>query len=100
MNIIHITDNKTWDEAQEKGIYEPDALSDIDFIHCCLADQVQAVLAKWFKDSADLVALEIDPARLSSEVVYENLEGGRELFPHVYGPINLDAVLSCRKIGE
>jgi uncharacterized protein (DUF952 family) len=39
------------------------------------------------------VLLHIDPARLQAPVRYENLEGGRELFPHVYGPVPVSAVV-------
>jgi uncharacterized protein (DUF952 family) len=46
------------------------------------------------------VALEIDPDRLAARLVWEAPEGGDpfavEEFPHVYGPINLDAVIAVR----
>lgn len=100
MNILHITDTATWNMAEVKGIYEMDALSDMGFIHCCLPGQAASVLTRWFQDTAGLLALEIDPQKLKSRVIYENLEGGEELFPHIYGPINLDAVVAVRRIGE
>jgi uncharacterized protein (DUF952 family) len=40
-----------------------------------------------------LILLHIDPTRLDAKVVYENLEGGEQLFPHVYGPIPVPAVV-------
>jgi uncharacterized protein (DUF952 family) len=100
MNILHITDDDSWLKAKEKGIYEADTLVTNGFIHCCLPDQVPGVLAQWFRDTGNLILLEIDPAKLKSAIEYENLEGGQELFPHIYGPVNLDAVVAVRKVEE
>jgi uncharacterized protein (DUF952 family) len=47
-----------------------------------------------FRGRQDLVLLHIDPARVGCEIRHENREGGEQLFPHVYGPIPLDAVMS------
>ena len=47
-----------------------------------------------FRGRQDLILLRIDPARLTAEVRYENLEGGTQLFPHVYGPIPVTAVVN------
>jgi len=94
MNIFHITEQSTWQEAKNNSFYEGDTLSIDGFIHCCLFEQIEDVLLNWFKGKQDVVILEIDPDILLSPIKYENLEGGLEMFPHVYGPINLDAVIS------
>ncbi len=94
MNIFHITEQSTWQEAKHNAFYEGDTLSVDGFIHCCLFEQIEDVLLNWFKGKHDVVILEIDPEILLSPVKYENLEGGLEMFPHVYGPINLDAVIN------
>jgi uncharacterized protein (DUF952 family) len=44
------------------------------------------------------VLLEIDPSRLSCRIVDENLEGGVELFPHVYGRLPMSAVVGIKKL--
>jgi len=94
MNIFHITEQSTWQEAKHNTFYEGDTLSVDGFIHCCLFEQIEDVLLNWFKGKHNVVILEIDPEILLSPVKYENLEGGLEMFPHVYGPINLDAVIN------
>ncbi len=94
MNIFHITDQSIWQEAKLGTLYEGDTLSVDGFIHCCFFEQIEGVLKKWFKGKRDLVILEIDPEILLSQIKHENLEGGLDSFPHVYGPINLDAVVS------
>ena len=98
MHIFHITDQSTWQEAKLGTLYEGDTLSIDGFIHCCLFEQIEGVLINWFKGKRDLVILEIDPEILLSPIRYENLEGDLEAFPHVYGPINLDAVVNKRQV--
>lgn len=92
--IFHITSRATWESALGAGIYEADSLATEGFIHCSTADQYIWVANQRFRGRTDLVLLHIDPARLRSEVRYENLEGGETLFPHVYGAIPILAVLN------
>lgn len=94
MHIFHITEQSAWRKAKHNTFYEGDTLSVDGFIHCCFFEQIEDVLLNWFKGKHDVVILEIDPEILLSPVKYENLEGGLEMFPHVYGPINLDAVIN------
>lgn len=96
MIIVHITNQKTWDSALEKEIYQADTLESQGFIHCCQPDQVNGVLENWFQGVDHLMLLEIDTDKIAAKIVYENLEGGEELFPHIYGAINLDAVIGTK----
>jgi len=81
-----------WSEAVKRGRYEARSLTTEGFIHCSDRGQVIRVANSIFRSTGGLLLLHIDRERLRSPVVYENLEGGTEMFPHVYGPINLDAV--------
>ena len=60
----------------------------------CLEEQVAGVANAFFRGVAKLVVLRIAIDKLNVEVRYEALEGGNVLFPHVYGPLNLDAVVA------
>ena len=93
MNIFHIAKKEEWKKHSQQT-YQSDSLITQGFIHCCTQDQIKKVLDQWFKGQTSLVLLEIDPALLNAKITYENLEGGEELFPHIYGPINLDAVIN------
>lgn len=93
MIIYHITPLSKWREALESGMYKADSLEKDGFIHCCTKDQTEGILKTWFQGESDLVLLEIDQALLSAEVKYEDSHGSGELFPHIYGPLNLDAVI-------
>ena len=101
MHIYHITDRSSWLTAKMGSYYKADTLESDGFIHCCTSEQVAFVLKNWFKGAKDLVMLVIDTDKLTSPVKNENLEGGDELFPHIYGRINLDAVINDTKlVGE
>ena len=92
MKILHITKKDTWAKAQQEGIYQADTLKSDGYIHCCQPDQLKGVLEKWFDGAEDLISLELDTDKVEAKIVYENLEEGEALFPHIYGPINLDAI--------
>jgi uncharacterized protein (DUF952 family) len=103
--IYHITSKHEASEAQKTGTYTPAAFEREGFIHCSYANQVIAVANRIFKGRPDLVLLEIDPAALDCRVIDENLEGGSELYPHIYGRLKMSAVIRvdlfpCDKEGK
>ena len=91
--IFHLTAAATWADARRAGVYTADSLATEGFIHCSTAGQVVWVANNRFRGRRDFLLLHIDSDRLSAPVKYENLEGGTQLFPHIYGPLNLDAVI-------
>ncbi len=91
--ILHITNRQDWEDAQAAGRYQADTLASEGFIHCSTPEQVVSVANALYPARQDLVLLGIDPARLTAPVRYENLQGEDELFPHLYGPLNLEAVV-------
>jgi uncharacterized protein (DUF952 family) len=94
--IFHITQTQDWARAVTAGEYRVSTLGktldDVGFIHCSAADQVERVANAAFVGTPDLVVLVIDPDRVAAPITYENLEGGSELFPHIYGPLGPDDV--------
>jgi uncharacterized protein (DUF952 family) len=92
MRLFHITSDREAREAAERGEYVPAAFEREGFIHCSHASQVVATANRIFRGRKDLVLLEIDPSLLGCRVVDENLEGGTELFPHIYGRLKMSAV--------
>jgi len=91
--IYHITTCADWDSAKEVGEYTADSLESEGFIHCSVAVQVQATANRFFRGRQDLVLLSINEKGVTAEIKYENLEGGMDLFPHVYGPLPVKAVI-------
>ena len=99
-DIFHITLPEHWAEAERTGAITVSTrditLADEGFVHCSFAEQLAATATRYFGDLDEVVVLRIDPERLASEVVVEDLAGGGDAFPHVYGPINVDAVTEVR----
>lgn len=93
--IYHFTTQAEWDAAQADGIYLPKGFQTDGFIHCSDHYQLRRIANFLFKDTEDLICLKIDADKLESPVVYENLEGGEMLFPHLYGPLPVNAVADC-----
>ncbi len=90
--IYHIARRSDWAAALAAGQYTADSLASQGFIHCSTRGQVLPVAGRIFAGQAGLVLLAIEESALAAPVRYENLEGGSELFPHIYGPLNLEAV--------
>lgn len=90
--IFHITTKKNWEESIPDFIYVNDSLESEGFIHCSTGEQVLATACRYYSGRGDLVLMAISEAELDVPLMYENLLGGDELFPHLYGPLNLTAV--------
>lgn len=97
--IYHITDTATWARSQQQGAHTGSTrgidLAEEGYIHCSTAEQWAGVLARFYADADDLVLLHVDEQLLIAPLVYEQLPGMPEPFPHVYGPINLEAVVAA-----
>lgn len=106
--ILHLASNDAWLAAVgpagvwrgKQGAYHADSLSTQGFIHCSKPSQIVDVANAFYRGQGGLVLLVIDPSRLGAELKWEppaepepsHARNG-DLFPHVYGPINLDAVI-------
>ena len=98
--IFHVADADRWARSQAEGVHSASTrgveLADEGFIHCSTAAQWPGVVARYYADVADLLLLHVDESLLSSPVVFERLDGAPEAFPHVYGPIDLAAVVEVQ----
>lgn len=92
--ILHICKRAVWEAALQVGSYEGDTLASEGFIHCSTSEQVVDVADCRFKGVRDLLLLVIDPRQVRPEVKYEEAANGQH-YPHIYGPLNIDAVVSA-----
>lgn len=90
--ILHITHRQAWATAKDLGTYRSDSLDSEGFIHCSTVVQVIGSANRFFTGQTDLVILKIDVDRVTPEIRYEG-EDSNNLFPHIYGALNLDAVV-------
>jgi uncharacterized protein (DUF952 family) len=95
--LYHITFAEEFTDAARVGTFAPKAFDAEGFIHCSYSHQLLGVANRLFSGRADLVLLEIDPARLTCAVIDENLEGGTQLFPHIYGRLPASAVVRIHR---
>jgi uncharacterized protein (DUF952 family) len=90
--FYHVTTASDWKAAQEKGFYKHPSLNAEGFIHCSQDHQVAGVLERYFAGQTNLVKLVIDSDKLTNKFVFDWSPSTKDTFPHVYGPINTDAV--------
>lgn len=94
--LYHLVVRDEWLEALRAGTYHRStvgvSLAEQGFIHCSFANQVETIANLLFRGRRDIVLLQIDREALTAEVKVENLNGGSELFPHIYGPLPIAAV--------
>lgn len=105
-HLLHIAERRHWEAARADGAAytmstRGRTLEEEGFIHCSSdLDQVRGVLSHFYSDvdPADLVLLVIDVTRLDAPVRHEPVDG--DVFPHIYGPIPLSAVIDVRSVPE
>jgi uncharacterized protein (DUF952 family) len=94
--IVHLCQKQDWEIANDTGEYRAESLHQEGFIHCSRPDQVIDVANKFYQGISDMILLWIEPGRVLSEIRWEAADA--EVFPHIYGALNLDAVLAVRDI--
>jgi len=98
-SIYHLALDSDWQAAQKKDIYQAESLELEGYIHCSLWEQTRPVFERYYTTTPGLWLLHIDSSLLgASELVYENTSGGTELFPHVYGAIELKAIIAVHPL--
>ena len=94
--ICHLCSKSEWQTAQKAGSYRGDTLDSEGFIHCSLPKQVQKVANFIFAGRQDLLLLVIDEEKVEAPIKYEQLAGADEDYPHIYGELNLSAVVDVK----
>ena len=96
--IYHLTTPEAWAAAQDAGEYEAPSLADEGFIHCSTDEaQTLRVAERLYSGVDNLKVLDVDVIRLKAEVKREPSRSG-EIYSHIYGNINLDAVVRVREL--
>jgi uncharacterized protein (DUF952 family) len=96
--IVHIAQGAEWDAAQPLGSYVPAGYAREGFIHMSTPDHAHLPANAMLSRQTGLVLLWIDAGRLTSELRYERITPDGEEFPHLYGPLNIDAVISVTQL--
>ncbi len=96
--IYHVVSKAGWEQALAQGYYEHPSLKDEGFIHACSKSQVNGVLERYYKKQHGLLLLHINENTLTAPLKYEMAPSVNEEFPHIYGALNIDAVVDSAEI--
>jgi uncharacterized protein (DUF952 family) len=94
MRIYHIVLPDDW-KAWDTDLYRAKSLETEGFIHCSFSSQLNGVIARYYSREPEVVVIEIETDALMSRVINEPSTGS-EIYPHIYGPINRDAIVSVK----
>jgi uncharacterized protein (DUF952 family) len=109
MFIYHIVKEQEYKDNQKEQIYKPESLDQVGFVHCSMESSVIPIANDYFGNIEEqLLLLRIDPQKLISETKYEeaipekdvntSYISSAQVFPHIYGPINLSAINGIGKL--
>jgi uncharacterized protein (DUF952 family) len=94
---FHLSPAEVWEPQAFGPSYRPERFAEEGFIHCTdTLEELVAVGNRYYRtDPRDFLVLAIDCVQVTASVVYED---ERQIFPHIYGPLNTDAVLSVQRV--
>jgi len=90
--IYHLALKKSWKKQLKEGYYKPDSLHKQGFIHASSWKQIRATYNRHFSRPNQLLIIVIDPLKVNSEIKYEISSEGDQLYPHIFGPLNQNAI--------
>ncbi len=96
--IYHVVTAANWQKALQQGFYEAPSLALEGFIHTSKAEQVKGVLERYYAGQSNLLLLHIDESKLTAPLKFELAPSVNEEFPHIYGRLNVDAVVKTEKL--
>ena len=95
--IYHMVPVSHWEAARRGPTLEPESLASEGFIHCTVGEHnlLEVADAHYRRQPGDWLVLVLDPAKIRAEVRWE-VQPNALAYPHIYGPLNLDAVTEVR----
>ena len=96
--VFKIVATDEWRVAEKAGVFDGAAVDRADgYIHFSTAAQTAETAAKWFAGRDDLTLVGVDAQALGPLLRWEPSRGGA-LFPHLYGPLSMSAVVWARRL--
>jgi uncharacterized protein (DUF952 family) len=90
--LLHMASRTAWEAARAQGVYRAPSLETEGFIHCSTREQILATANRFYHGRRDMVLLELDPRRIDVPIRWEGADPEWGEFPHLYGPLRVDAV--------
>jgi uncharacterized protein (DUF952 family) len=96
---FHLVPREYYEAQPATEDYQPEPVKAgrENFIHCTDGAKNLAATGNRFyrADRREFVALVIDKGRVGPPVIYEDPD---RIFPHIYGPLNRDAIIEVRPV--
>ena len=89
--IFNLMSAEMWEKIKDHEYFKPASLDKEGFVHCCTEDQIVWAAERFYTNNDEIVLLKIDVSKLENPVKYE--PSNNMMFPHIYGPLNLNAVV-------
>jgi uncharacterized protein (DUF952 family) len=96
MLIYHVVLPEVWAHFKDKDFYHAMSLQSEGFIHCSFAPQLDGVLQRYYAKEKKVLILTIETEKLRSKLI-EEPSTNNEIYPHIYGEINRDAVVGIEE---
>ncbi len=96
--IFHIVRKNWWDTQKEKDLYISETFHEEEFIHASTRAQLHATANRYYNNEPVIYLLHIDTALLHSELKYELSPSQQQFFPHIYGPLNKEAIITTEEL--
>ncbi len=97
MILFHVATQAEWQAQLTSSTFAPQGFAQEGFIHLCTKAQLAGVLDRYYKGQKGLVLLHLDDGLLMDELKYE-ASTNSEMFPHLYGRINKEAVVRVEEL--
>ena len=97
--IYHVISQIDWQEVSESEFYAPESLIHEGFIHFSFEEQIPGVIERYYKDQTGMLVMKVEINKLKSKLELEKVPD-TGLYPHLYGKLNLDAVIGTYSILE
>ena len=96
MLIYHIVTPEVWEQFKDESFYEAESLKTEGFIHCSYRSQLPEVLERYYKNAERVFILHLNANSLTAELIAEP-STNREVYPHIYGKINRQAIVEIEE---
>jgi uncharacterized protein (DUF952 family) len=93
MIILHTLKKVDWEKYKNEDYYGEDSIEKFGFIHCSDIKNHVEVANREFLDDGEVIILCIETEKVDAKIKWEDLKNRGVSFPHIYGRLNLDAVL-------
>lgn len=91
--IFHLVPEKVWKTSKQDSRYTPQSIESQGFIYCATGNQAEQVANRLYKGERRILLLVINTALVEPEIKYEEDAQTGQKFPHIYGPLNSDAIV-------